>query len=38
MSSDSEIAEEFKMSWTKLKYINNFGLASYFKELLYNKI
>ena len=38
MTSASEIAEEFKMCWTTLMYINNLALASYFKELLYSKI
>lgn len=30
MSSDSEIADEIKMRWTKLMYVDKFGLASYF--------
>ena len=36
--SKSEIANGFKVRWTKLIYINNFGLVSYFKELVYSKI
>ena len=36
--SDSEIARQFKMDRSKLMYIDNFGLGSYFKELLYSKI
>ena len=38
ISSDNEIAEKFKIGWTNLMYINNFGLALYFKELPYSKI
>ena len=38
MFSESEIEEEFKMDLTKLVYINNFGLASYFKDFIYSKI
>lgn len=38
VTSASEIAEEFKMFWTTLIYINNLALASYFKELLYSEI
>ena len=36
--SKSEIVNGFKMRWTKLIYINNFGLVSDFKELVYSKI
>ena len=32
------IVEKFRMGPTKLMYMNNFGLASYFKEMLYSKI
>ena len=38
ISSDNEIAEKFKIGWTNLIYINDFGLALYFKELPYSKI
>lgn len=30
MSSDSEIADEIKMRWTKQMYVDKFGLASHF--------
>ena len=38
MFPDSKIAKSFELGATKLKYVINFGIAPYFKDILYNHL
>ena len=38
MFPDSKIAKSFELSRTKLKYVNNFRIALYFRDILYNHL
>ena len=38
MFSDSQVAKSFKLGADKMRYSINFGLASFFKSLLYEDI
>ena len=38
MSPDSKIAKSFELGATKLKYVISFGIAPYFRDILYNHL
>ena len=38
MFPDSKIAKSFELGATKLKYVINFGIAPYFRDILYNHL
>ena len=38
MFPDSKIAKSFELSGTKLKYVINFRIALYFRDILYNHL
>ena len=38
MFPDSKIAKSFELSRTKLKYVINFRIALYFRDILYNHL
>ena len=38
MFPDSKIVKFFELGATKLKYVINFGIAPYFRDILYNHL
>ena len=38
MFPDSKIAKSFELGATKLKHVINFGIAPYFRDILYNHL
>ena len=38
MFPNSNIAKSFELGVTKLKYVINFGIAPYFRDILYNHL